>query len=56
MEPYITAMYVSKKERERGFTSIKDSLDPLIQLEDDKKRGRRLITVTRNNTYSASIK
>ena len=43
--------------REREYSSIQDSIDaPIQQIEDYiKKRGGRLITVTRNNTDNASI-
>ena len=49
----VDKLYVLRKERGRGFASIEDSVDALLQqLEDyiEKKNGGRLITATRNNT------
>ena len=45
-------LYVSRKEGERGLTSIEDSVDaPIQRLEDYiQKRGERLSTATKNNT------
>ena len=46
----IDRLYVSRKGG-RGLTSIEDSIDASIRLEDNiQKRGGRLITATRNNT------
>ena len=44
------------QEGGRGLTSIEDSVDALIQqLDYIEKRGRRLISATRNNTDNTSI-
>ena len=47
----VDRLYTSRKEEGRGLTSIEDSVDASIRLEDyiEKSRGR-LITATRNNT------
>ena len=44
-------LYVPRKERGRGLTSIEDSVNTSIrQLEDYIKKNSKEITVTRNNT------
>ena len=51
----VDRLYVSRKEG-RGLTSIQDSIDASIQLEDNIKKHRgRLITVTKNNTDNTYI-
>ena len=46
-------LYVSRRERGRGFASIKDGIDASIQRLEDyiEKRGGRQIAVTRNNAH-----
>ena len=52
----VNRMYGPKKEGIRGLTSIQDSVNASIQLEDYmKKRGGVLITANRNNTDNTSI-
>ena len=53
----VDMLYVSRKEDERGLTSTKDSIEASLQQKDDymKKRGGRMITMTRNDTYNTSI-
>ena len=53
----VDRLYVSRKEGRRGLVSIQDSVSASIQRLEDymKKRGGRLITVTRNNTDNISI-
>ena len=51
-------LYVSRKEEGRGLTSIDGTVDtPIQRLEDyiEKRGGRKLITVTRNNTDNMRI-
>ena len=53
----VDRLYVSRTERERGLTSIEDSVDASIEPLKDyiQKRGGRLITATRNNTNRTTI-
>ena len=46
----VDRLYVSVKERGRGFASNEDSVDAAIQRLEDyvEKRGGRVITVTRS--------
>ena len=48
----IDRLYVLRKEERKGLASMEDSVDTSIQQLEDyiQKRGRRLITTTRNNT------
>ena len=47
----VDRLYVLRREGERALASIEDSVDTLIQLEDDKEKcGGRLITATRSDT------
>ena len=48
----VDRLYVSRKDGEREFTSIEDSVYTSIERLEDyvEKRGGRLITATRNNT------
>ena len=48
---YVDRLYESRKEGRRGLTSIEDSVDASVQQLEDyiEKRGRRLITASRNN-------
>ena len=54
----VDRLYVSRKERGRGLTSIEDSVDASIQRLEDYigKHGKGLITTTRNNTDNTKIK
>ena len=54
----VDRLYVPRKEGGRGFANIEDSVHVSIQrLEDyNKKRGRRLITATRNYTDDTKTK
>ena len=53
----IDRLYMLRKEGGKGIVSIQDNVDNLIQRLEDyiKKRRRRLITATRNNTDNTSI-
>ena len=52
----VDRLYVSRKEGGRGLTSIEDSVDASIRLEDYiEKRGGRLITATKSNTDNTMI-
>ena len=52
----VNRLYVSRIEGGRGLTSIENSIESSIQrLEYIEKRGRRLITATRNNTNDTRI-
>ena len=52
----VNRLYVSRKEKRKGFTSTEDSVDASIRLEDYiEKRGGRLITTTRNDTDNMRI-
>ena len=53
----VDGLYVSRKEGGRGLVSIEDSVDTSMQRHEDyiKKRGGRLITVTKNNTNDTRI-
>ena len=47
----VERLYVSRRGRGRGLASIEDSVDASRQLENYmEKRGKSVITVTRNNT------
>ena len=48
----VDRLYVSRKEGERGLTSIEDSIDASIQKLEDyiEKHERGLITAIRNDT------
>ena len=50
-------LYVSRKEEERGLSSIEDSVEASIQWLEayTEKRGGRMNTVTRNNTNNTGI-
>ena len=51
----VVRLYVSKREEGRRLASTEHSVGKLIQRLEDyiEKRGRRLITATRNNTKNA---
>ena len=53
----VDSLYVPRKEGGRGFASTEDSVDALIQRQDDyiKKLGKRQITTTRSNRVNTSI-
>ena len=53
----VDRMYVGRKGGGRGLTSIQDSIDAVIQQQNDylKKHGGKLITGTRNNIDNTSI-
>ena len=53
----VDRLYVSRKEGERGFASIEDSVDASIQrLQDNReKRKERLIKATRKDTDNTRI-
>ena len=47
----VDILYVSRKLKERGHTTIENSVDASIQLEDYiEKHGGRLLTATNSNT------
>ena len=50
----VDRLYGSRKEGGRGLASIEDSVDITIRRLNNymEKRGERLITATRNNTYN----
>ena len=50
----VDMLYVSRKEKGRGFASIENSVNASIQQLEDyiQKRRGRLITDTRINTYN----
>ena len=53
----VNRLYVSRKERGRGFAIIEDSVDASTQrlVHYIEKRGGRLFTATRNNTDDTRI-
>ena len=54
----VDILYVSRKEGERGFACIEDSVDASMQRLEDyiTKSGGKLITANRNNADKTSIK
>ena len=53
----VERLYGSRKDGERGITSIEDSVDESIKRLEDyiENRGEKLITATRNNTNNTRI-
>ena len=53
----VARLYVSREEGRRGLVSIEDSVQALIQRFEAymEKRGRRMITTTRNNIEKTRI-